>query len=55
MAYKLYMSDLLFYYQDRSQQLTARFVDVLNKEVDNRTGDEVALDVMSKAGLRFKT
>ena len=55
MAYKIYISDLLFYYQDQSQKLTARFIDVLNTKVDTRTGDEVALDVISKAGLRFKS
>lgn len=53
MAYRVYVTDCLFY-QGQNQRLTTRFVDLLNKKVDNRSGDEIVLDVMSKAGLRFK-
>jgi hypothetical protein len=53
MAYRIYVTDSLFY-QAQNQHLTARYVDLLNKKVDNRSGDEIVLDVMSKAGLRFK-
>lgn len=53
MAYKVYISDSLFY-QAQNQRLTARYHDLLNKKVDNRTGDEIVFDIMKNAGLRFK-
>lgn len=35
--------------------LTIRFGDLLEKkEVDNRSGDEIAMDVITKAGLVVK-
>lgn len=54
MAYKIYISDTL-YHQAQNQRLTVRFIDILDqKPIDNRSGDEIALDVIQKAGLRFK-
>ena len=53
LAYKIYLTDTLFY-QVQNQRLTTRYIDMLNKKVDNRTGDEIVIEVMNKAGLRFK-
>lgn len=53
MAYRVYVTDCLFY-QGQNQRLTSRFVDLLNRKVDDRDGDEIAIDVIDKLGLRFK-
>lgn len=53
MAYRIYVTDCIFY-QGQNQHLTSRFIDLINKKVDNRSGDEIAIDVIKKAGLRFK-
>lgn len=53
MAYRIYVTDSLFY-QGQNQRLTSRYLDLLNRKVDNRTGDEIARDVIVGAGLRFK-
>lgn len=29
-----------------------KYTDLLNKEIDTRTGDEIALDVISRLGLK---
>lgn len=51
MAYRLYVTDSL---QNIPQQkfMTKRFADVIiNKPEDTRTGDEIAAEVIAKAGL----
>ena len=53
MAYRVYVTDCLFY-QGQNQRLNIRYIDLLNKKVDNRDGDEIALDVINNVGLRFK-
>ena len=53
MAYRVYVTDSI-YYKGHNQMINKRFFDMLNEKVDNRNGDEIALDVMNKAGLRFK-
>ena len=55
MAYRIYMSDSLFYYT-QNQRLTHRYADfITNKiKIDNRSSDEIVMDVMNNAGLRFK-
>ena len=54
MAYKIYISDTL-YHQAQNQRLNVRYLDLLDtKPKDNRTSDEIILDVMKTAGLRFK-
>lgn len=36
-----------------NKRLTVRYVDMINPQpVDNRTGDEIALDVINKLGLK---
>ena len=48
------MADLL-YWQGHGKTLTINYREYTHpKAVDNRTGDEVVIDVMKKAGLRFK-
>ena len=53
MAYKIYVCDSL-YSQSHNQMLNMRFTELLERPVDNRSGDEVALDVITAAGLRIK-
>ena len=54
MAYKIYISDTL-YHQSRNEMLTMRYLDLLeSKPKDARSGDEIVLDVIRNAGLRFK-
>lgn len=61
MAYRIYLTDSLKYIAENTarcveggQYLTARYIDVINpKPIDNRTGDEIAIDVMKRAGLSF--
>lgn len=53
LAYRVYISDSLFYY-GQQKQLTKRWSDIAYpKPVDKRSGDEIALEVIKKAGLRF--
>lgn len=52
MAYRIYMTDTLFYYSD-NKRLTQRFYDILHPPaVDNRTADEIAIDVIE--GMKLK-
>ena len=57
MAYKIYISDTLFN-QGQNQRLTTRYIDLIDRHtrvnVDTRSADEIVLDVMSSAGLRFE-
>lgn len=51
-AYRVYMADSVFY-QAEGKKLTVRYVDYIHpKPVDNRTGDEIALSVIEKLGLK---
>lgn len=51
-AYRIYVTDSLFY-MGQNMHPTTRFVDVLNKKQDNRSADEIAVDVIIGAGLSF--
>ena len=53
MAYKIYISDTLYQYS-QNQRLSMRYIDLLKTRVDTRSGDEIAIDVINAAGLRFK-
>ena len=44
------MTDSLRLSAQRSY-LTVRYADIISKNVDTRTGDEVAEDIISRAGL----
>lgn len=54
LAYRIYVTDSLQLIPQNSYR-TQRFYDLTEKEVDNRTGDEIALDVIKKAGLKLKS
>lgn len=52
-AYRFYVTKSL-QLMPQNKYITASYQDVLKpKKVDNRTGDEIAMDVMAKAGLKF--
>lgn len=51
--YRVYVTDSL-YALTRGSTLSDRWIELLEKKVDTRTGDEVILDVMKNAGLSFK-
>ena len=52
-AYRIYVTDSL-YFQGQNKYLNVRFSDLIKpKEVDERTGNEIALDVIRKLNLRF--
>ena len=51
-AYRIYVTDMLFY-QAQDMRLTARYEDLIRpKRTDTRTGDEIALDVITRLGLK---
>lgn len=53
MAYSIYISDTLFY-QNQQKALTSRFYDMVKRDTDDETADEIALDIIQRAGLRIK-
>jgi hypothetical protein len=56
MKYKLYVADSLFYSQ-QNMRLAERFSDILNKkrkEMQEKTGDEIVQDIITKHGFKFK-
>lgn len=54
LAYRIYITDSLYYEAD-NKRLTNRFLDLLKrKPVDKRTGDEIASDVITRLGLKLK-
>lgn len=53
-AYRIYITDSLFY-QAQQQRLTSRYVDIIKpQKIDNRSGDEIALDVIERLGLKVE-
>ena len=53
-AYRLYIADSLFY-NGKQQTLTIRYCDIIDKsKPDSRTGDEIALEIIQKHGLKVK-
>ena len=53
-AYRIYVTKSLQLIP-QSRHLTVSYSDVLiPSKVDTRSGDDIAIDVMSRAGLRFK-
>lgn len=51
--YRNYIADS-FYYQARQQGMTKKYSELLNdaKNVDNRTGNEIAEDIIKKLNLK---
>lgn len=51
-AYRIYITDSL-YANGQGKALTARYYDLIHpKEIDPRSGDEIALDVINRLGLK---
>jgi len=50
-AYRMYMTDSL-HYQGQGKVITSRWADAVEHRVDTRTGDEIAMDVIRRAGLK---
>lgn len=54
LAYRIYITDSLYYYGN-NQRLTKRYIDIVMPEpVDPRSGDEIALDVISRLDLKVE-
>lgn len=52
LAYRIYITDSLYYHAE-NKRISKRFYDVINPPAeDNRSGDEIALDVINKLGLK---
>lgn len=50
-AYRIYITDSM-YYKAQNKYITVRYYDLLQpKELDDRTGDEIAQDVINRLGL----
>lgn len=53
-AYRIYVTDSLFYSAE-NKKLVKRYIDIINpRPVDNRSGDEIALDVINRLGLKVE-
>ena len=51
-AYRYYISDSLFYI-GQNMHLTKKYRDIIHPpKEDTRTGDEIAMDVITRAGLK---
>ena len=52
-TFRTYISDTL-YYHEHQMALTVRYGELLNSgtKVDNRSGDEIAKDVITRLGLK---
>ena len=51
MTYRYYITDHM-YYASRNQVLNERFFDLVNSgPPDTRSGDEIAIDIITRAGL----
>jgi len=52
LTYRIYITDCL-YYQGENKRLTSRFYDLaFPKKEDKRTGDQIALDVITRLNLK---
>ena len=58
LAYRIYVTDCLRIISENTAKvgggsyITAKFFDIINpKPVDNRTGDEIAADIIKRAGI----
>lgn len=52
MLYREYVSSILRYGQ-QGKTVDIGYIELLNKKVDNRTGEEIASEVIKNAGLKF--
>ena len=58
LAYRIYVSDCLRIISENTAKMgggsyiTAKFADIINtKPVDNRAGEEIAADIINRAGI----
>ena len=58
LAYRIYVTDCLRIISENTAKIgngsyiTAKFADIINpKQVDNRTGEEIAADIIKQAGI----
>ena len=58
LAYRIYVADCLRIISENTANMvdgsyiTAKFADIINpKPVDNRTGEEIAADIIKRAGI----
>ena len=57
LAYRIYVTDCLRIISENTAKpgdsyITAKFSDIINpKPVDNRTGEEIAADIIKRAGI----
>ena len=58
LAYRIYVSDCLRIISENTAKMsggsyiTAKFADIINpKPADNRTGEEIAADIIKRAGI----
>lgn len=52
-AYRFYVTDSLSY-AAQNKFISQRYADIIKpQKVDNRSGDEIAEDIISSLGLRF--
>ena len=57
--YRVYVTDVLKMAAEKDMlhtlQISSRYIDLLEKPIENeKTGDEIALDVINRAGLKGK-
>lgn len=49
-AYKMYITDSIYYYMQENKSINIRYMDMIHqsREVDERTGDEIAIDIITR-------
>lgn len=54
--YKIYVTDVIkCIAESMGNEIDYRFIELIDSNtVDNRTGDEIALDIIKRAGLKVK-
>lgn len=54
LIYRIYITDSLYYYS-KEMAPSKRYAEIIGLvEQDKRSGDEIALDIVKKAGLKLK-
>lgn len=52
--YRCYVTDAI-YYKGQNKIINVRYTDLMHpKEIDTRSGDEIALDVINRLGLKVE-
>lgn len=53
LAFRNYIADSMFVH-GQGKYLTERLHDIMNRKIDNRSGDEIAADVIHRLGLKVQ-